>query len=297
MANHNNGTRPAPFTMELDQLKTFLVVAESGTFSRAAILLSSTQPMLSRKIKLLEDELGTELFHRTGRGVVLSEGGKLLEQYARGLLDTAASQVTWHRVPYPIAAAAEKIRQISGKLYGMNSGNAMVALADMWRVIEPGTQPKARNFALNLIGQSNMATIDVWAARMLRRAANMIRGNDLPRIPPVAETGVSGNWNAGATEVTGEFGFGAAVMERVSKMLEKKGIQVTPPDLQAIAWFAEKELWGQKGWTTKTGEGGSFEENIEAFPVERYLREAKVTQIFEGTNQIQRLVISRHVFR
>ena len=32
----------------------------------------------------------------------------------------------------------------------------------------------------------------------------------------------------------------------------------------------------------------------EDFPVERYLREAKVTQIFEGTNQIQRLVISRH---
>ena len=33
----------------------------------------------------------------------------------------------------------------------------------------------------------------------------------------------------------------------------------------------------------------------EDFPVERYMREAKVTQIFEGTNQIQRLVISRHV--
>ncbi len=33
------------------------------------------------------------------------------------------------------------------------------------------------------------------------------------------------------------------------------------------------------------------------FPAERYMREAKVTQIFEGTNQIQRLVISRHVFR
>ena len=32
-------------------------------------------------------------------------------------------------------------------------------------------------------------------------------------------------------------------------------------------------------------------------PVERYFREAKVTQIFEGTNQIQRLVISRHVLR
>ena len=31
------------------------------------------------------------------------------------------------------------------------------------------------------------------------------------------------------------------------------------------------------------------------WPVERFMREAKVTQIFEGTNQIQRLVISRHV--
>jgi LysR family nitrogen assimilation transcriptional regulator len=50
--------------------------------------------MLSRKIKLLESELGTELFHRTGRGVVLSEGGKLLEQYARGILDTAESAKT-----------------------------------------------------------------------------------------------------------------------------------------------------------------------------------------------------------
>ena len=33
----------------------------------------------------------------------------------------------------------------------------------------------------------------------------------------------------------------------------------------------------------------------EEFPVERYLREAKIMQIFEGTNQIQRLVISRHL--
>ena len=31
------------------------------------------------------------------------------------------------------------------------------------------------------------------------------------------------------------------------------------------------------------------------FPVERYMREAKIMQIFEGTNQIQRLVISRHL--
>jgi len=165
----------------------------------------------------------------------------------------------------------DKIRQISGKLYGMNSNNAQRALLDMWRIIEAGSAPKARNFALNLIGQSNMATIDVWAARMLRRAANLVNGVDLNRIPPPAEQGVSGTWNAKATEVSGEFGFGAYVMDKVSEKLKKDGIDVTPPDLQAIAWFAEKELWGQNRWTTVTGEGGSFEENIEAMPVERYV--------------------------
>lgn len=167
--------------------------------------------------------------------------------------------------------AADKIRQVSGKLYGMNSTNAMKALLDMWRVIEPGSAPKARNFALNLIGQSNIATIDVWAARMLRRSANMVRGMDLPRIPPPAEPGVTGVWNASATGITGEFGFGASVMDRVSRSLEKRGIKVSPPDLQAIAWFVEKELWGRKGWTSKQGEGGSFEEQIDATPVERYM--------------------------
>ena len=167
--------------------------------------------------------------------------------------------------------AEDKIRQISGKLYGMNSSNAQRALLDMWRIIEAGSAPKARNFALNLIGQSNMATIDVWAARMLRRAANLVKGADLRRIPPPAEQGVTGTWNAKATAVTGEFGFGADVMDKVSEKLKKDGIDVTPPDLQAIAWFAEKELWGQNRWTTVTGEGGSFEENIEAMPVERYV--------------------------
>ena len=77
--------------MELDQLRALLTIAETGTFSRAAIRLATTQPILSRKIKLLEEELGAELFYRTGRGVVLSEAGKVLEQYARGILDTAAS--------------------------------------------------------------------------------------------------------------------------------------------------------------------------------------------------------------
>lgn len=74
--------------MEIHQLHAFVAVAESGTISRAAIRLATTQPILSRKVRQLEEELGTELFHRNGHGVVLSEAGKLLEQYARGILET-----------------------------------------------------------------------------------------------------------------------------------------------------------------------------------------------------------------
>jgi len=87
---------PKPFSMELKQLDYFLGVAESGSFSKAAIRLSVAQPILSRQIKLLETELGVELLYRNGRGVVVSEAGKVLETYARsvvGLVEKAQSEI------------------------------------------------------------------------------------------------------------------------------------------------------------------------------------------------------------
>ena len=84
------------FSMELKQLDYFLGVAESGSFSKAAIRLSVAQPILSRQIKLLESELGVELLYRNGRGVVVSEAGKVLETYARsvvGLVEKAQSEI------------------------------------------------------------------------------------------------------------------------------------------------------------------------------------------------------------
>ncbi|MCW5619588.1 MAG: LysR family transcriptional regulator [Burkholderiales bacterium] len=76
--------------MELRQLEYFIAIAETGAFSRAALRLSVGQPILSRQIRALEQELGTELYYRTGRGIVLTEAGKILEQHARGVLETTA---------------------------------------------------------------------------------------------------------------------------------------------------------------------------------------------------------------
>jgi LysR family nitrogen assimilation transcriptional regulator len=75
-------------SMEIRQLTFFLGVAESGSFSKAAVRLSVAQPVLSRQIKILESELGVELFYRNGRGIVLSEAGKLLESHAQNVIGT-----------------------------------------------------------------------------------------------------------------------------------------------------------------------------------------------------------------
>ena len=82
--------------IDLKQLKAFSTLAEFGSFSRSAGVLGVAQPVLSRQIKALEQELGVELFYRNGRGTVLTEAGKVLNLYAKDLVDTvdrAASEV------------------------------------------------------------------------------------------------------------------------------------------------------------------------------------------------------------
>jgi LysR family nitrogen assimilation transcriptional regulator len=76
--------------VELRQLEYFIAISETGALSRAAVRLGITQPILSRQMKALEQELGAELYFRTGRGIVLTEAGKMLEQHARGVLETTA---------------------------------------------------------------------------------------------------------------------------------------------------------------------------------------------------------------
>lgn len=72
--------------MDLRQLDYFVHVAELGSFSRAAALLSIAQSALSTRVRQLEVELKQPLLHRNGRGVTPTEAGKRLLQHARGIL-------------------------------------------------------------------------------------------------------------------------------------------------------------------------------------------------------------------
>ena len=72
--------------MNLKQLNTFVHVAELGSLSKASDRLRTVQPALSRQIRMLEDELGVELFSRHGRGMALTEAGDLLRTRALAIL-------------------------------------------------------------------------------------------------------------------------------------------------------------------------------------------------------------------
>jgi DNA-binding transcriptional LysR family regulator len=73
--------------MELWQLRTFRVVAETLNFTRASEKLHLTQSAISHQIKALEEELRVPLFIRAKRGVILTDAGKVALEYATRILD------------------------------------------------------------------------------------------------------------------------------------------------------------------------------------------------------------------
>ena len=76
--------------MNLNQLETFVHVAEHGSFSKAALVLGVAQPALSRQVRALEVELREPLFLRHGRGVQLTEIGRRLLDHCHGILHLVA---------------------------------------------------------------------------------------------------------------------------------------------------------------------------------------------------------------
>ena len=76
--------------MTLVQLRHFISLAQTGSFSKSAEAMHLTQPALSRSIRAIEDELGLPLFDRIGRRSELTPFGRQVLQRAQRLVDDAA---------------------------------------------------------------------------------------------------------------------------------------------------------------------------------------------------------------
>jgi GNAT superfamily N-acetyltransferase len=127
----------------------------------------------------------------------------------------------------------------NGKKFGMNSRAVMKVLDRSW--LEGVEGPKTPNFTGNLSGTTFKATIDVWAMRSLTRLAGEDSGKPW-RIQPANESGVSDP----------DFYFGQDAFQKAADDL---GIKADA--LQAIIWFAEKDLWEKNGWTAAAGKAKS----------------------------------------
>jgi len=107
--------------MDLKQLEYFVRVAELGSFTRAAGVLNVAQPALSRQVRLLEVELRQNLLLRNGRGVTVTEAGKLLLEHGRGIL-------------HQVARAREDLGRVRGALAGRVAVGLPPSIAKMLTV-------------------------------------------------------------------------------------------------------------------------------------------------------------------
>ncbi|WP_238653081.1 LysR family transcriptional regulator [Paenibacillus piscarius] len=74
--------------MNIENLEAFVFVVHLGSFNKAAEALFLSQPSVTARIRSLENEMNVKLFHRNGRYIQLTEGGKKLIPYAEKILQS-----------------------------------------------------------------------------------------------------------------------------------------------------------------------------------------------------------------
>ena len=112
--------------MDLTELRIFKAVAEQGGILRAASTLNRVQSNVTTRVKRLEARLGTRLFNREGRRLVLSAEGKVLLEYAERLLQLSseAQAAVKGRAPHGVlkigaleSTAATRLPQVLARFH------------------------------------------------------------------------------------------------------------------------------------------------------------------------------------
>lgn len=134
--------------MEMQQVRYFVALADTLNFTRAAEQCNVTQPVLTRAIKALEDELGGELICREGRLSHLSELGQRMLPLLRQCLDSALSAKSLARS----VAVGETPSLAIGMSRTVDAALLIGSLMEIYRVF-PRIQLKLRRGTGKEIGQ------------------------------------------------------------------------------------------------------------------------------------------------
>src|SRR5665647_3278096 len=80
--------------LDIDQLRAFIAIAETGSFTKAAEVVNKTQSAVSMQMKRLEERLDRPIFARDGRASKLTEDGQRLLDYARRIVKLNIETIT-----------------------------------------------------------------------------------------------------------------------------------------------------------------------------------------------------------
>ena len=191
----------------LRQLRYFVAVADSLSFTRAAQTLHISQPPLSQQIRALEDDLGVRLLDRTKRRVRLTEPGRLFLDEARKLLAQAESA----RVTVTQAAAGYGGRLRLGYPVSVAFHRALPRALLEFARLAPGVQVEltemytAAQYEALLAGQidvgfvrarptKSLARREVLRIRELDRERHAAGHADRPSAGPVTTPWPCANW-------------------------------------------------------------------------------------------------------
>ena len=158
--------------MDIQAIRAFLTVSDTGSFSRAAETLHLTQPAVSKRIQTLEHSLGINLFDRIGKSVRLTEAGHALIPSCRrivaeiaegeriisnlrkstsGMLSIATSHhIGLHRLPPVLRDYSKKHPAVELKLGFMDSEEACQQILNGDRELAIVTLPDEDNDRLEM---------------------------------------------------------------------------------------------------------------------------------------------------
>jgi DNA-binding transcriptional LysR family regulator len=105
--------------MDWDKLRIFHAVAEAGSLTHAGDVLHLSQSAVSRQIRALEEQLGSTLFHRHARGLMLTEQGELLHDATRSMAQR-------------LEAASARIRDSEEEVFGALRVTTTTGFGSLW---------------------------------------------------------------------------------------------------------------------------------------------------------------------